>query len=417
MTAYTPRYQGPIQVAVVDEGGHFIEGAVDSRLQVGLCAATPAPDIVVQRGWRADKIAQAPVDVPRAAFERIVAGQATLVFDASGEGPAFDLHTAGTLHRMLREIGIPPERTVYLTQNRAWGEVYSGFCYAMSVQPVQVLHYDYYIRNFFRNHEADGEAAFNARLAAFEGRAAQREKRFVCLNNNPRPAKVLLLLKLLAGGQYDQGFVSFPGFDKTINAQATKRTAVMMDALALRGLESVAAKLMPFIHQLAAKGSIQFGAADPGAIQPAHYTPLANDAGLDEYNRAWFTVVTESEIEGPRRITEKPFKPLANFSPYINFGNPGSLALVREFGFRTFGEVFDESYDTELDVRRRFQMIHDEIARLCAIPEAELRAIEATLAETLVFNARRALIEMPALYRDVLEPQLIDRIMDVRTAG
>jgi hypothetical protein len=416
LPAYVPRYPGPIQVAGDPEGRHFAEGALDPRLKLAPFNQTsaPAPDLVIIRGWRAGKIASAVTDVPRAAFERVAAGQAMFVIDASGEGPEFDVTAASAIHKMLREVGVPTSRVAYVTQNRAWEKLYHGFCQAMRVEPVEVHYYDYYIRNVFREHEHDGEETFHARRAAFEARKAEREKRFVCLNFTPRPAKVLLLLKLLEGGQYDQGFISFPGFDKNINDRGMKRSVAMLDLLKIPELGDVGVDLMPFIDDLAGKGSSVLGPIDAATALAAENNPLYTGTDLDEYNRSWFTVVTESEAHGRVRITEKPFKPLANFTPYITLGNPRSLELARDFGFKTFGEMFDESYDIELDLRRRFHMVYDEIARLCALPEPALREMEAALADTLAFNAHRALIDMPVLYRDVMEPQLVDRLMDIR---
>ena len=44
-------------------------------------------------------------------------------------------------------------------------------------------------------------------------------------------------------------------------------------------------------------------------------------------------------------VTEKSFKPMAFFHPFVICGPKGSLAYLRSLGFETFDNMFDESYD------------------------------------------------------------------------
>jgi hypothetical protein len=51
-------------------------------------------------------------------------------------------------------------------------------------------------------------------------------------------------------------------------------------------------------------------------------------------------------------LTEKTFKPIALGMPFVVVGTRGSLEYLRSYGFRTFGNIWDESYDSaEDDVR------------------------------------------------------------------
>jgi hypothetical protein len=65
-------------------------------------------------------------------------------------------------------------------------------------------------------------------------------------------------------------------------------------------------------------------------------------------------LVTESDYEPwSDRFTEKLLKPVAAGRPFLAFGPTGVLASFRSVGFRTFGDVFDESYDQVADPDRR----------------------------------------------------------------
>jgi hypothetical protein len=64
-------------------------------------------------------------------------------------------------------------------------------------------------------------------------------------------------------------------------------------------------------------------------------------------------LVTETVAEGKRlHLTEKTFKPIALGMPFIIVGTQGSLKYLREYGFKTFEGIWDESYDDAEDAVR-----------------------------------------------------------------
>jgi hypothetical protein len=75
------------------------------------------------------------------------------------------------------------------------------------------------------------------------------------------------------------------------------------------------------------------------------------------YDSTHFSVVSESSMQPTTFVTEKTYKPLAYYHPFVVFGTPGTLAHVRDQGFETFGHIIDESYDAELTVNLRFNQV------------------------------------------------------------
>jgi hypothetical protein len=64
-------------------------------------------------------------------------------------------------------------------------------------------------------------------------------------------------------------------------------------------------------------------------------------------------LVTETVATGQRlHLTEKTFKPIALGMPFVIVGTRGSLQYLRSYGFRTFADVWDESYDQAEDGER-----------------------------------------------------------------
>ena len=61
-------------------------------------------------------------------------------------------------------------------------------------------------------------------------------------------------------------------------------------------------------------------------------------------------VPTETVYFGQRtHITEKTFKAIALEMPFVLVATAGSLEYLREYGFKTFAGIIDESYDLETD--------------------------------------------------------------------
>jgi hypothetical protein len=62
-------------------------------------------------------------------------------------------------------------------------------------------------------------------------------------------------------------------------------------------------------------------------------------------------------------LSEKAFKPIACSHPFIFMGNKGSLAKLREIGYKTFDGFIDETYDT-LPTWERMQAVTDSIKQI-----------------------------------------------------
>ena len=75
------------------------------------------------------------------------------------------------------------------------------------------------------------------------------------------------------------------------------------------------------------------------------------------YNDTHFSIVAETEIRPEPEwfmLSEKTYKPFAFYHPFVMVGQAGMLKHLRSQGFETFGNLFDENYDLELDFDIRF---------------------------------------------------------------
>jgi hypothetical protein len=91
----------------------------------------------------------------------------------------------------------------------------------------------------------------------------------------------------------------------------------------------------------------------------AHSTYSA-DFDIDDYEATDIEVVLETLFDDSRlHLTEKSLRPIACGQPFILAGTHGSLEYLRSYGFKTFGHVWDESYDLIEDPQERLNAIAD----------------------------------------------------------
>jgi hypothetical protein len=82
------------------------------------------------------------------------------------------------------------------------------------------------------------------------------------------------------------------------------------------------------------------------------------DFDIDDYASTEIEVVLETLFDDTRNhLTEKSLRPIACGQPFILVSTPGSLEYLKNYGFETFSDVFDESYDKELDPLSRLEKI------------------------------------------------------------
>lgn len=405
----------PIHVIATGPGKHLFSHLGDPRVQ--MVKATKAlrtpPQVLVMALQGRSALEDARVNVHPETWKRVAEGQATLVFDMSGEGDPHTPERTAMLHDFVASVGVSPARCAYVTQDRNYGRDYAAHLNDPAAPAMRIVNYDYYIKRFFQQYEETGAEAYEGRLAEFRARSATRERRFVCLNRAARSNKLFILLALLRDGLWDRGFISFSGFDKANNQYAKTAKFMRDELLATPGFEDLARELAPFMEPLGAMGQVVLGRRPDQSLEDYLLTLTLGEHNLAERQQSWFTVVNETEITGPWRITEKPFKSLIDFHPTIIIGNHGALPLIRELGFRTFDGYFNEAYDAETDARARFEAVYAEVRRLCEASETELARMEAEVTETLTHNAKWGLKKLPGVYRDKLDVRFVNSIMSL----
>ena len=109
-----------------------------------------------------------------------------------------------------------------------------------------------------------------------------------------------------------------------------------------------------------------------------HFDPCTIDATASadyhtsDYAHTAIEVVLETLFDDQRwHLTEKSLRPIACGRPFILAATPRSLEYLRSYGFETFGNLIDETYDQIANPVERLQCITAEMLRISKLPQKQ----------------------------------------------
>lgn len=85
-------------------------------------------------------------------------------------------------------------------------------------------------------------------------------------------------------------------------------------------------------------------------------------------------------------LGEDVFKPIANMQPFVYMGPPGALALLKNQGYRTFGNFIDESYDSIQNDEKRLYKCFQLAFYLYNLPHEDHQSLMRLIEPTLIHN-------------------------------
>jgi hypothetical protein len=95
----------------------------------------------------------------------------------------------------------------------------------------------------------------------------------------------------------------------------------------------------------------------------------------DFYNKIALDIVTETVFDYPYPcITEKTLRPIACKRMFAIVGPAHTLTTLKDYGFKTWNDIIDESYDQILDPEARFLSIINSIDNFCKMSLSDVRS-------------------------------------------
>ena len=273
----------------------------------------------------------------------------------------------------------------YITNSSDISKKYQTFLYEtntddfMKVKNIEFLIYDagspvvdYFETTNYKSENVIYEQNVDYSLPVENELDSKRNMYFLSLNRNSgRFHRPKLVLELINNNLFDKGLISLlksDEFDKFSNEDGNKM------------YKELIYDKYPFV--------IDFEDADFVSGMHNFFTKK------DMWMKTYFSVVSETSASDDWCfITEKTVRPIIYYHPFIVWGNPGTLKVLKEYGFKTFPEFFDESYDSIYDSEKRLSIIIDNLNRLCNMSLDEIHTLYQSIIPKLIHN-RNLLISL-----------------------
>jgi hypothetical protein len=127
-------------------------------------------------------------------------------------------------------------------------------------------------------------------------------------------------------------------------------------------------------------------ALPPHGVINSHFTNIPEN---DIFKDIFLWVAAETYVpNGYPYFTEKTIKAILYERPFLSYGNTGTLAYLRDYGFKTFGEFWDESYDNEKNNDKKIKMLTAIIQDLCKKSINEIKDMHIKMQSILVYNKK-----------------------------
>jgi hypothetical protein len=290
-------------------------------------------------------------------------GRAFLLLDQSHEGYQTEWLWEW-FHYNCEKYNINPEQIIYTTGNLDCAEQYTTWTKVNNITNkllvVPYPHFELMIYETAVNH--------NRRLVAFlhnkkplptvndhikyKTKYPEKIKSFNALQKRARAHRMWLFKCLHQAGLLINNIVSMNKFN-LINTHFEGRGFTEDEYINVKDLTPIEPYEHPDNHSVN-----EFATGNGG-----DYISLINKQIMLD---SWFTIVSEASFgdsEGTCFISEKTFKPIACYHPFIIFGNRGSLAHLKKMGYKTFSPYINESYDN-LPTWERLEAIITEVKRI-----------------------------------------------------
>jgi len=188
---------------------------------------------------------------------------------------------------------------------------------------------------------------------------------YVCLNRQPRSHRIFLLANLIKHNLFDKGQVSFNLMNEKY-AHLTHCIKMYDESMInyASNLEKIGNKYLDFDNT----------------------DNLSNNVNSNLMEGTFISLVTETLCDGNTlQFSEKIWKPIMCGHPFMILSSNHTLETLKNLGFKTYSDWFDESYDN-CSVINKVAIICDNLLRYNNYSIDQLREIRYQMKEVARYN-------------------------------
>lgn len=241
-------------------------------------------------------------------------------------------------------------KLIYMSAHSDVQTEYNSWCSNTNADPcIKIIHFNAWISST-RRYVHDLELDFSN----------TKSKWFCCLNHRPHGHRLSSIIYLDKLNLLDSGIVTGHdvNYENGINITDPHNTYENHVRHAIRKLDPAYANIIESQKNITyEKLPLIYDINDvTQACQPYLMTPsIFNDTLINLVTETFYFNHWNHESE--LFITEKTMKAILAKQIFIIVGPRGILSKLKDMGFKTFGDYFDESYDLEPDSTRLFKAI------------------------------------------------------------
>jgi len=312
---------------------------------------------------------------------RIKSKQAFICFTLLHEAFMQDKFLTALLN-YFKSLQIPLSQVIYVTNCGNPQEVYASFCERTG----QSLEINVEYCPTFRIDKDGVGSAMNTSTYAI----GPKKKTFLCFNRRFSDHRLMFYMLCKKKNLLDHFYMSMNSTHPESNApfiDFAKHLVYRMPEFGITEQDALSASdILPLILDT------------PNFSQyPMEKT---TDSVADLYSNSLINIVNETYFfNNIIHITEKTYKPIAYMQPFIMVAAPRSLKHIKDMGFKTFDQYWDESYDLEKDHVKRLTMIMNLVESISNWPEEQKIQFSHAVAGILKYNQHH-LRTMPNIEMD-----------------
>lgn len=331
--------------------------------------------------------------LPIEQIESLKNGHSKLVLDFSNEGRVWNEQLSPHLIKCLVNADLALNNVILLSQNAA-----DPLLHTKALPPLHLVN----AHSFFAR-------MWSARFLSVETRPtipdvgcalagnSFKEYDYICLNRNLRPAKALLVSRLLK--RKERGLLSFSTSNMGLKRSAHNphRFYDQIATLSVPGRE--AENIREVSNLLASNAELRLDGLH--SDNPAKFV---FEMPTEHLRRCCFYIVSETEMSDAslQRFTEKSIKAVISGLPFVVFGNYNTLGLLRELGFDVLDDLVCHDYDRIADPAERFETAWTEVERLLSLGPDYLSKNRPRLLEAVEHN--KIAFEQKSIQPWVIDP-------------
>lgn len=269
---------------------------------------------------------------PNHIIHQVRTGKGFFLLDMTAEAYVTDGHLRAIHSYFSNNHQIPMGKIIYLTGCMNPDKIYNDFCRRNGIpddpmQRMNLISFPISQHALFSHMPSMTEPIYDENKLP--------EKLFLSFNRRFRRHRTSLLLGLDKAGLVDRSYISLCKVDPE---QPTVSFANTIDLFYNPFLSLEAEDADRLVNKLPL--------VVDGETEINQMCQDFDSAARNFYQNSLVSIVTETNYEvSELTLTEKAFKPAKEKHPFIIVGVAGALKAMREFGFKTFNEFWDESYD------------------------------------------------------------------------